>query len=134
MSSETYEATTRGIRVRVQPAYLAGRSNPGASRYVWSYTVDIENCGAMTVQLLSRRWIISDAVNRIEVVAGPGVVGEQPILRPGETFRYVSGCPLTTASGAMHGTYQMRIEDGEDFDVAIPMFSLHLPQAKHRVN
>jgi len=132
--SEAYEAVTRGVLVRVEPSYLADRSDPTAGQYAWSYTVDIENHGAETVQLLSRRWIITDATNRVEEVVGPGVVGEQPVLRPGDAFHYTSACPLKTPSGAMQGTYRMETERGELFDAEIPMFSLHLPGATRRMN
>jgi ApaG protein len=132
--SGTYEATTRGLRVRVEPAYMPGQSDPEAGQFTWSYTVEIENLGARTVQLMTRHWIITDAANRVEEVVGPGVVGEQPVLRPGEAFRYTSACPLKTASGAMAGTYRMRGDDGEMFDIEIPAFSLHLPEATRRMN
>src|SRR5450631_49050 len=101
MASVAYEATTRGVRVRVTPAFLPDQSDPTRGRYAWAYTVEIENQSPATVQLLTRHWIITDALNRVEEVAGPGVVGEQPILQPREAFRYTSGCPLTTPSGAM---------------------------------
>ncbi len=129
-----YEATTRGIVVRVVSEYLSGQSDPLESRYVWNYTIEIENRGAETVQLISRRWLITDAMNRTEEVAGPGVIGEQPRLKPQEAFRYTSGCPLTTASGEMRGTYQMLTDEGEVFDAEIPAFSLHLPEARRVVN
>jgi ApaG protein len=132
--SGAYEAVTRGVRVRVEPVFLPEQSDPGAGQYAWAYSVDIENNGAETVQLLSRRWVITDAVNRVEEVVGPGVVGEQPVLRPGDAFHYTSGCPLKTPSGAMHGTYRMETEGGETFDAVIPMFSLHLPDVMRRVN
>jgi len=132
--SGAYEAVTRGVRVRVEPVYLPEHSDPGASRYAWAYTVDIENLGEETVRLLSRRWVITDATNRVEEVVGPGVVGEQPVLRPGDAFHYTSACPLETPSGAMHGTYGMETGRGELFDAVIPMFSLHLPDATRRVN
>ncbi len=132
--SGAYEATTRGVRVRVEPAYLPQQSDPGAGLFTWSYTVEIQNLGAWTIQLLTRHWIITDAANRVEEVVGPGVVGEQPVLRPGEAFRYTSACPLKTPSGAMVGTYRMRTDEGETFDVAIPAFSLHLPEATRHVN
>jgi ApaG protein len=132
--SGAYEAVTRGVLVRVEPTYLADRSDPAAGQYAWAYTVDIENHGAETVQLLSRRWVITDATNRIEEVVGPGVVGEQPLLRPGDAFHYTSACPLKTPSGAMEGTYRMETEGGELFDAVIPAFSLHLPDATSRMN
>ena len=129
-----YEARTRDVLVRVAPAYMAEQSQPEAGRWLWSYVVEIENHGADTVTLMSRHWIITDALNRVEEVKGPGVVGEQPVLGPREAFRYNSGCPLTTPSGSMRGTYQMVTAAGETFDVEIPAFSLHLPGALRRVN
>jgi len=132
--SRAYEASTRGVVVRVEPAYLPDQSDPDQGRYSWAYTVDIENRGSQTVQLLARHWIITDAANRIEEVVGSGVVGEKPILRPGEAFRYTSGCPLKTPSGVMHGTYRMECENGETFEAEIPAFSLHLPDATRRMN
>jgi ApaG protein len=130
----TYQATTRGIIVRVAPAYLPGQSDPRESRYVWSYTIEIENHGEETVQLVSRRWLITDAHNRTETVAGAGVVGEQPRLKPREAFRYTSACPLSTPSGDMRGAYQMLTDDGVAFEVEVPAFSLHLPGAHRVVN
>jgi len=129
-----YAATTRGVRVSVTPRFLAERSDPDRGRYFWAYDVRIENLGEETVQLVSRHWRITDALNRVEEVRGPGVVGEQPALKPGEAFEYTSGCPLTTASGAMRGAYQMVIASGEGFEAEIPEFSLHLPGADHRRN
>ena len=129
-----YEARTRDILVRVAPTYLPEESNPETGRWVWSYTVEIENHGAETVTLLSRHWIITDGRNRVEEVKGPGVIGEQPTLKAREAFRYASGSPLPTPSGSMRGTYQMVTEAGEGFDVEIPEFSLHLPGAMRRVN
>lgn len=122
-----YKAITRDIQVTVLPTYLAEQSDPSQNRYVWSYTIEIANLGDRTVQLMSRHWIITDADGRREEVRGPGVVGEQPILRPGEAFRYTSGCPLTTPSGIMVGSYRMVDEDGRAFDVEIPAFSLDSP-------
>jgi ApaG protein len=129
-----YEARTRDILVRVAPAYMAEQSQPEEGQWLWSYVVEIENHGTETVTLMSRHWIITDARNRVEEVKGPGVVGEQPVLGPREAFRYNSGCPLTTPSGSMRGTYQMVTAAGEAFDVEIPAFSLHLPGALRRVN
>lgn len=129
-----YEAVTGAILVRVRPEFLPDQSDPDEPRYTWAYTVDIENHGAETVQLISRRWIITDAMNRIETVEGPGVVGEQPVLRPGECVRYTSGCPLPTPSGEMRGAYQMVTQAGTAFEVEIPAFSLHLPEAVSRLN
>ncbi|MGE5502650.1 MAG: Co2+/Mg2+ efflux protein ApaG [Ignavibacteriales bacterium] len=124
-----YQALTRGILVRVYPAYLAGESDPDEGRYVWAYTIEIENHGEETVQLISRHWIITDALARVQEVVGEGVVGEQPVLGPREAFRYTSSCPLTTSSGAMRGAYRMMTDAGEPFMVEIPEFSLHLPGA-----
>lgn len=129
-----YEATTRGVLVRVAPKFLPDQSAPDRARFAWSYTVDIENRGDDTVTLISRHWEITDGLGRLEIVDGPGVVGEQPTLRAGESFSYTSGCPLTTPSGTMSGTYQMVTEGGERFDAVIPAFSLHLPQAARRLN
>jgi len=129
-----YEARTKDVVVRVAPAYMAEQSRPDEGQWLWSYVVEIENHGTQTVTLMSRHWIITDARNRVEEVKGPGVVGEQPVLGPREAFRYNSGCPLTTPSGSMRGTYQMVTAAGEAFDVEIPAFSLHLPGALRRVN
>jgi ApaG protein len=132
--SRAYQATTRGVLVRVTPQYLPQQSDPDASRYAWAYTVDLENHGGETVQLVSRHGIIADAQNRVEHVDGAGVVGEQPILGPGEAFRYTSGCPLATPSGAMRGTYRMVTDAGEEFDAEIPEFYLRLPEDERRLN
>ena len=129
-----YETETRGVTVRVAPVYLPERSDPEGDLYVWAYRVEIENRGAATVQLMDRRWIITDALGRVEEVAGPGVVGEQPVLEPGDSYQYTSGCPLTTSSGVMQGAYGMVAADGERFEAAIPPFSLHLPGAERKVN
>ena len=129
-----YEATTRGVVVRVMTEYLASQSDPLEGRYVWSYTIEIENRSDETVQLVSRRWLITDALNRSEEVAGPGVIGEQPRLKPQEAFRYTSGCPLSTSSGEMRGSYQMLTDGGDMFDAEVPPFSLHLPDARRVVN
>lgn len=133
-SSPVYEATTRGIVVRVVTSYLPAQSDPVQSRYAWAYMIEIENHGDEPVQLISRRWEITDARNHTEIVSGPGVVGEQPHLKPREAFRYSSGCPLSTPSGEMRGTYQMITDAGEAFEVEIPAFSLHLPDARRTVN
>lgn len=124
-----YQALTHGILVRVSPSFLAEDSDPEAGRFLWAYTVEIENHGKETVQLISRHWIVTDAMNRVEEVVGEGVVGEQPTLKPMEAFRYASGCPLQTPSGTMRGTYRMMTDGGEPFDIEIPEFSLHLPGA-----
>jgi ApaG protein len=133
-TSPVYEARTRDVVVRVRADYAPGQSDPLENRYFWTYTVEIENHGAETVQLVSRRWEITDARNRREVISGAGVVGEQPILKGREAFRYVSGCPLETPSGAMRGAYQMVTDDGDVFEAEIPEFSLHLPGAAKALN
>lgn len=129
-----YEARTGDVLVRVAPSYLADQSDPEESRFVWAYVVEIENHGAEPLTLVARRWTITDALNRVETVEGQGVVGEQPRLEPREAFRYASGCPLPTPSGAMRGVYQMAADDGRTFEVEIPEFSLHMPGAAKRLN
>ena len=128
-----YAQVTDGITVRVAPRYLPDQSDPDDGRYAWSYHVRIENGSDRDVQLISRHWIITDARGHVEEVEGPGVVGEQPLLSPGESFDYVSGCPLPTPSGTMHGTYAFAA-DGEIFGVAIPAFSLDIPHARGAVH
>jgi ApaG protein len=132
--SGSYEATTRGVLVRVAPAFLPGQSDPAQDQYTWAYTVEVENRGSQTVRLISRHWIITDGAGRVEHVRGAGVVGEQPTLKPSEAFRYTSGCPLPTPFGEMRGSYQMVTEDGEPFDVEIPAFPLSSPESKKRMN
>src|ERR1700761_1011248 len=128
MTSVTpYLANTRGIAVSVEPTYLEDRSSPESSQYFWAYRVIIENQGQETVQLLSRHWMITNARGELTEVKGPGVVGEQPILKPGQRFEYMSGAPLDTPSGMMGGAYQMENENGERFDIEIPTFSLDRP-------
>jgi ApaG protein len=129
-----YRAVTRQIEVSVEPFYLPDRSAPEESRYFWAYRVTIDNQSAELVQLLSRYWHITDGVGRIEEVRGPGVVGEQPELGPGDSYQYTSGCPLSTPSGIMVGHYTMRNERGETFDIDIPAFSLDLPSTGRTVN
>jgi ApaG protein len=121
------EAITRNVRVRVQAQYDPSRSNPNHSQWFFLYTVNISNEGAETVQLMSRHWIITDGMGKIEEVRGPGVVGKQPVLAPGESFEYTSGCPLTTPFGSMHGTYQMINQATEKFDIEIAQFILAEP-------
>jgi ApaG protein len=122
-----YRATTRGIAVSVLPTYLEARSSPDSSQYFWAYRVTIENQSRETIQLLSRHWMITNAHGDLTEVKGPGVVGEQPVLKPGESFEYTSGAPLNTTSGMMGGAYQMETESGERFDIEIPTFSLDRP-------
>jgi ApaG protein len=129
-----YQARTRDIVVRVSPVYMPEESDAEAGRFLWAYTVEIENHGKETVTLVSRHWKITDGLNRLEEVRGSGVVGEQPQLGPNEAFRYNSFCPLKTPSGGMKGSYQMVTSEGESFEVEIPEFSLHQPGATRRVN
>lgn len=129
-----YTETTENIRVTVQPVYLEQQSNPEDGQYVWAYQVTIENLGDRTVQLRNRYWSITDAVGRTQIVQGPGVVGEQPILEPGDRFEYTSGCPLSTPSGIMVGHYEMAGPDGAFFKVRIPAFSLDSPHQAVKLN
>ena len=129
-----YEAVTRGIRIRVTPQYLEDESAPDERRYLWSYTIEISNEGSEIVQLRSRHWRITDADGRTEEVRGPGVVGQTPVIQPGTSFHYTSGCPLGTPSGIMVGSYQMTTDGGELFNVAIPAFSLDSPHARRSLN
>jgi ApaG protein len=129
-----YEVTTHGIRVSVQPEFLADRSDPDESYFVWAYTVTIENVSASTVTLRTRHWEIIDANGQRQNVDGEGVVGKQPTLGPGERFEYTSGCPLGTASGFMTGFYTMEAKDGRLLDVQIPSFSLDSPSASLTIN
>jgi len=129
-----YRAVTRDIEVRVTPRFLDERSSPDKGQYFWSYTIEIVNGGSETVQLKSRHWRITDAIGRTQEVRGAGVVGEQPILKPGQSFEYTSGVPLTTASGIMAGTYGMVSAKGERFDIEILAFSLDSPSARRTVN
>lgn len=123
-----YTETTRSITVTVRPIYLEQHSSPADDHYVWAYHVRIENGGGETVQLRNRHWKIIDADGRLQEVRGPGVVGEQPVLGPGDNFEYTSSCPLSTPSGFMVGDYEMQTRDGERFLVQIPAFSLDSPQ------
>jgi ApaG protein len=129
-----YEKTTRGVRVRVEPRYLEDQSAPGEGLYFWAYTVEIANEGPRTVQLRSRYWKITDANGQVQEVRGAGVVGEEPVLKPGARYEYTSGCPLATPSGFMVGAYQMQAEGGELFTVDIPAFSLDLPATRRTMN
>ncbi|HVT51426.1 MAG TPA: Co2+/Mg2+ efflux protein ApaG [Dongiaceae bacterium] len=129
-----YQSTTRAITVTVEPTYLDDQSSPDESHFVWKYHVRIENGGSETVQLRNRYWRITDSLGRVQEVRGAGVVGEQPILHPGEAFEYTSGTPLKTPSGIMVGTYQMENTGGERFDIAIPAFSLDSPHQAIRLN
>jgi ApaG protein len=133
--SDDYTETTRSIRVSVRSFYLADQSRPDESHYVWAYRVRIENLGGETVQLLSRTWRIVDSQGRVQTVRGEGVIGQQPVLDPGETFEYTSGTPLDTPSGFMSGQYHMTMPgSGESFDIAVPAFSLDSPFHGGRVH
>ncbi|MBM3513098.1 MAG: Co2+/Mg2+ efflux protein ApaG [Alphaproteobacteria bacterium] len=129
-----YSKVTRKVAITVRPFYLADQSAPDQNRYVWAYRVNIENRGDDTVHLLNRHWRITDKLGRWQDVKGPGVVGEQPILKPGESFEYTSGCPLETPSGIMVGTYEMVTSSGETFLADIPAFSLDSPHDKPSIN
>ena len=123
------DTTTRGIRVQVRSTYLPQQSSPKESHYFFTYQVRISNIGPETAQLVSREWIITSADGEVERVKGNGVVGEQPVLPPGGSFEYSSFCPLKTAVGSMHGTYQMVTDKGEPFDAVIAPFTLAVPNA-----
>ena len=130
----SYTAKTRDIAVSVLPTYLETRSSPDDSKYFWTYRVIIENQGRETVRLVSRHWMITNSRGELSEVKGPGVVGEQPVLMPGESFEYTSGAPLDTPSGMMGGAYQMESESGEHFDIEIPTFSLDRPNQEMILN
>jgi ApaG protein len=123
------EATTRSIRVRVKAEYDLGRSRPQQNQWFFLYTVRITNEGADTVQLISRHWVITDAMGKVQEVRGPGVVGHQPVLAPGQSFEYTSGCPLTVPFGSMQGTYQMINDVKQQFDIEIAPFVLAEPNS-----
>ncbi|EIM27479.1 Co2+/Mg2+ efflux protein ApaG [Microvirga lotononidis] len=125
-----YKAVTRGISVTVTPRYMPEESSPEQGRYFFAYTVEIINTGLERVQLRARHWTITDEHGQVQEVRGAGVVGEEPILGPGESFSYTSGCPLPTPSGTMQGSYLMETAAGETFDAEVPAFSLDIPRAK----
>ena len=129
-----YRAVTRQIEVSVTPRFMQERSSPRNGYYFWSYTIDIANRGTETVQLKTRHWRITDALGRLQEVTGPGVVGEEPVLKPGESFEYTSGVPLPTPSGFMVGSYGMETAGGEQFDIDIPAFSLDCKYAVRTIN
>jgi ApaG protein len=130
----SFSETTNAITVSVEPVFLDDQSDPDEGQFVWAYHVRIENGGEQAVQLLNRHWIITDGLGRTQEVRGPGVVGEQPVLGPGESYEYTSGCPLPTPSGFMVGTYEMKTRTGDSFDVTIPLFSLDSPHAASQVH
>lgn len=129
-----YTRTTRDIEITVMPEFLPERSDEAQGQWFWAYTVEIANGGDTSVQITHRHWKITDANGRLEEVRGRGVVGEQPVLQPGEAFRYTSGCPLGTSSGFMSGSYRIVADGGEVFEAEIPMFSLDEPSARRVLN
>jgi ApaG protein len=129
-----YRTVTRHIEVTVTPRFVAERSSPENGYFFWAYTIEISNTGDETVQLKTRYWRITDALGRMQEVRGEGVIGEEPILKPGESFEYTSGVPLPTPSGFMTGTYGMVGETGETFDIDIPAFSLDCSYAERTIN
>jgi len=131
LSKTVAEGKKYQITINVNTAYLAEQSDPTADRYVFAYTISIANTGTVSAQLISRHWIITDAENVTQEVKGLGVVGEQPLLRPGESFEYTSGTAMATPVGTMRGTYQMVAEDGNKFDAEIPVFTLSMPRVLH---
>ena len=129
-----YTAVTRNIQITAIPEFVRERSDPETAQFFWAYTIEIANLGEATIQLTHRHWTITDANGHVQVVNGRGVIGEQPVLKSGETFRYTSGCPLPTPSGIMRGSYRMVSEDGAAFDAEIPAFSLDSPFVKRVLN
>ncbi len=129
-----YERRTKDVVVRVEPEFLSEQSSPADDRFIWAYTVEIENQSAEDMQVVERFWQITDRNGQVQEVRGEGVVGEKPNLKPGEIFRYTSGAPLTAPSGVMLGTYQMKTADGQCFDVEIPAFSLDSPFDARTIN
>ena len=129
-----YAETTYDIQVQVQPTYLEDQSSSDENYYVWAYKVRIENQGSRTVQLLNRYWRITDSMGRVQEVRGPGVVGEQPVLKPGDVYEYSSGTPLSTTSGIMVGSYEMSTSEGDRIEIAIPAFSLDIPDEPRQLN
>jgi ApaG protein len=130
----SYRAVTRSIEVTVLPRFLPDRSSPENGYFFWAYTITLTNLGRETVQLKTRHWRITDALGRLQEVRGAGVVGEEPVLKPGENFEYTSGVPLPTPSGFMAGSYGMVTTGGEGFDIDIPAFSLDTPQEERTIN
>ena len=129
-----YTKTTNDIKVTVLPHYLGEQSEPSENRYFWAYTIQVENHGQQTVKLVNRCWHITDGRGRTQEVRGPGVVGAQPVLKPGEAFEYTSGVPLDTPSGFMVGEYEMVSDKGDKLQVAVPAFSLDSPFGMSRPN
>jgi ApaG protein len=129
-----YTKTTKDIKVTVLPHYMRDQSEPAENRYFWAYTIQVENNGKQSVQLMNRYWHITDGLGRSQEVRGEGVVGAKPVLKPGEAFEYTSGVPLETPSGIMVGEYEMEIEGGDKFQVAVPAFSLDSPFGMSKPN
>lgn len=129
-----YEQTTHNVTVRVEPDFLSDESSPADDRFIWAYTVEIENQTETDLKVMERFWKIADSRGQVQEVRGQGVVGEQPTLRPGETFRYTSGAPLTAPSGMMLGYYYMEKPDGEGFAVDVPTFLLDSPHEPLALN
>jgi ApaG protein len=129
-----YSETTKSIRITVDTTFLEEQSSPVESHYVWAYEVKIENLGKVKVQLINRTWSITDSYGQTQIVKGSGVVGEQPILEPGASFKYTSGTPLKTPSGVMVGFYEMADDKGAAFDVKVPAFSLDSPHQPRQLN
>ena len=129
-----YRAVTREVEVTVKPRFMQERSSPSNGYYFWAYTIDITNHGTETVQLKTRHWRITDSLGRLQEVNGPGVVGEEPVLKPGESYEYTSGVPLPTSSGFMAGSYGMVTADGDPFDIEIPAFSLDSSDSGRTLN
>lgn len=125
-----YQEETQGVRVTASPSFMDGESSPAQGRYFWAYTIEIVNLSERTVQLMTRHWFITDGRGEVHEVRGEGVIGQQPVLRPGESFSYTSGCPLMTPDGSMRGFYAMMAEDGTVFDVAVPLFPLDSPYVR----
>jgi ApaG protein len=134
LNKHCYEEITRDIRVAVEPSFLDDQSEPDEGRYIWAYRVTIENNGSEPVQVLSRYWRITDSRGRVREVRGSGVIGEQPVIAPGRSYEYTSGAPLETPSGFMTGTYRVRMDSGESFDIGIPMFALESPYEVRRMH
>ena len=130
----TFSAITEGIEVQVEPIYLEDQSSPEENYFVWAYKVHIENRGDRRVQLRNRYWHITDGRGQVQEVSGVGVVGEQPVLEPGDQYEYTSGTPLSTPSGIMMGAYEMEDPDGQMFQVAVPAFSLDSPHQERSLN
>ena len=129
-----YAETTRSVLITVETEYLPEYSEPEKRKHFWAYHITIENRGAETVQLINRYWRIVDGAGHVEEVSGPGVVGEQPVLAPGQRFKYTSGAPLAVPGGFMSGHYEMATAGGERFNAIVPAFSLDLPQQTARVH